>query len=64
MASKLLQFFSYKHLPPELQEASAPFCELAEKIDLLLPENPEKTVALRNLLVAKDCAVRAILYKD
>lgn len=57
----LEQFFSYKHLPPHLQEVSAPFCELAARIVDTLPSNPERTVALRKLLEAKDCAVRALL---
>lgn len=61
---KMLQFFSYKHLPPHLQAVSQPFCELAEKIVNELPSNPERTVALRKLLEAKDCAVRALLYKE
>ena len=30
----------------------------------LCPRNPERTVALRKLLEAKDCAVRAVLYKS
>jgi hypothetical protein len=29
-----------------------------------LPRNPERTTALRKLLEAKDCAVRASIYKD
>lgn len=29
----------------------------------MLPRNPERTVALRKLLEAKDCAVRAVLYQ-
>jgi hypothetical protein len=29
-----------------------------------LPANPERTVALRKLLEAKDCAVRAVLYVE
>ena len=29
-----------------------------------LPSNPERTVALRKLLEAKDCAVRALLFKE
>lgn len=28
------------------------------------PRNPERTMVLRKLLEAKDCAVRAVLYKD
>ncbi len=61
--SYLLQFFAYAHLPPHLQEVSAQFREVAQNIDKL-PNNPEKTTALRKLLEAKDCAVRAVLFKD
>jgi len=63
MQSNLVQFFEYAHLPPHLQVVSAPFGELAKKLDAELPGNPEKTVALRKLLEAKDCAVRAVLFK-
>lgn len=59
----MLQFFAYAHLPPHLQAVSQPFGELAEKIVSELPSNPERTVALRKLLEAKDCAVRALLFK-
>ena len=54
------QFFAFEHLPPYLQEVSKPFSELAAVV-LTLPRNPERTVALRKLLEAKDCAVRALL---
>ncbi len=60
----LLQFFKYDHLPPHLQAISKPFGELAKKIAEDLPQNPESTTALRKLLEAKDCAVRAVLFKD
>ncbi len=60
----LLQFFEYKHLPEHLQAISRPFGEMAAWISNTLPDNPEKTVALRKLLEAKDCAVRANLYKQ
>jgi ferritin-like protein len=59
----LLQFFNYDHLPENLKKVSAPFCELAKQINETLPDNPEKTTALRKLLEAKDCAVRAVLFK-
>lgn len=59
----LEQFFAYEHLPPNLQEISRPFGELAKVIVSTLPRNPERTVALRKLLEAKDCAVRAKLAK-
>jgi len=58
----MLQFFNYDHLPIHLQLVSRPFCELAEKIVLDLPRNPERSAALRKLLEAKDCAVRASIY--
>ncbi|CDZ67646.1 Hypothetical protein NGAL_HAMBI2605_59270 [Neorhizobium galegae bv. orientalis] len=61
--NNLLQFFEYAHLPPHLQAVSAPFSELAKKIDAELPRNAEQTVALRKLLEAKDCAVRAVIFK-
>lgn len=59
----LLQFFQYKHLPAGLQDISKPFGELALKLCEDLPRNPERTVALRKLLEAKDCAVRAAIAK-
>jgi hypothetical protein len=71
----ILQYFAYEHLPPHLQEISKPFCELAAAIaepmpqhagslpGFPLPRNPERTVALRKLLEAKDAAVRALLAK-
>jgi len=59
-----MQFFAYSHLPLHLQETSKPFGDLAELIVNTLPTNPERTVALRKLLEAKDCAVRAKLYVE
>jgi ferritin-like protein len=58
----LLQFFAYSHLREDLRETSEQFAELAQRIDIKLPDNPEKTTALRKLLEAKDCAVRAWLF--
>lgn len=59
----LLQFFVYEHLPPHLQAISKPFGDLARQLVETLPSNPERTTALRKLLEAKDCAVRASLFK-
>ena len=58
-ADPILRYFHYTHLPVKLQAASRPFCELAAHIVATLPRNPERTVALRKLLEAKDAAVRA-----
>jgi ferritin-like protein len=61
MTDRMLQFFKYDHLPPHLQEYSQPFSQLAHHIVAKLPRNAERSVALRKLLEAKDCAVRAYL---
>jgi hypothetical protein len=61
---RMLQFFSYEHLREDLRDVSKPFAFLAQSIVDNLPVNPERTVALRKLLEAKDCAVRAKLYKE
>jgi hypothetical protein len=58
----LLQFFAYSHLREDLQEISKPFYIIANAIVDDLPRNPERTVCIRKLLEAKDCAVRAKLY--
>ncbi len=58
----IMQFFVYEHLPPHLQTISKPFSEMATWL-LDLPRNPERTVALRKLLEAKDAAVRAAIAK-
>jgi len=71
----IFQFFAYAHLPEPLATISRPFCELAHALvydslvlgseapGLPLPRNPERTVALRKLLEAKDAAVRAAIAK-
>lgn len=60
----ILQFFAFDHLPSHLREVSAPFGEHAHRIVATIPRNPERTVALRKLLEAKDAAVRAVLATD
>lgn len=59
----LIQFFGYQHLKPELQIISKPFADVAMNMDEFLPDNPEKSAMLRKLLEAKDCAVRAHLFR-
>lgn len=70
---ELLSFFDYKHLPSFLQDVSQHFHWLAHALvgqaptheesvhDQIQLTGPELTVALRKLLEAKDCAVRAAL---
>lgn len=57
----MLRFFEYKHLPAKLQDISGPFGALAQAVVEILPRSAERTVCLRKLLEAKDCAVRAAL---
>ena len=61
MNEHILQFFATSHLPPHLQEMSCPFQDMALQMVKILPRNPERTVALRKLLEARDAAVRAAL---
>lgn len=60
-ADPILRFFHYAHLPPALRDRSSPFCDLARLIISTTPRNAERTTALRKLLEAKDCAIRAAL---
>jgi hypothetical protein len=64
MTEPILQFFEFSHLPVYLQPISRPFHELAHLIVGAVPRNPERTVALRKLLEAKDAAVRAAIYAE
>jgi hypothetical protein len=59
----ILQFFAFAHLPEKMQAVSKPFCHAAYVLVATLPRNPERTVALRKLLEAKDAAVRAFIAK-
>lgn len=59
----ILQFFAYAHLPPHLQAVSMRFYDVAQHVVSSLPRNPERSVALRKLLEAKDAAVRARLFQ-
>lgn len=58
----LLQFFEYSHLPKHLWEVSKPYADLARVTVETLPRCPERTVALRKLLEAKDAAVRTAVW--
>jgi hypothetical protein len=60
-STPLLRFFHYSHLPASLRPTSEAFCALARRIVDTIPANAERTAALRKLLEAKDCAVRANL---
>ena len=56
----ILKHFSYKHLPENQHYLCKTFKSLAEKLVKTTPRNPERSVALRKLLEAKDCALRSL----
>jgi hypothetical protein len=57
----VMKHFRYDHLPEHLQAVSRPVAELAIAMADTLPENPDLTCGLRELLAAKDNFVRARL---
>lgn len=61
MGTTTIKYFAYKHLPLPLQTVSQPIGELANRMEALLPDGPEKSAGMRKLLEAKDCFVRAAL---
>ena len=62
MGERMLIWFEYQHLPEHLQTVAVLFCQLADLIVKDIDPGPERTVALRKLLEAKDAAVRAKLH--
>lgn len=56
---RMIKWFEYEHLPEKLWAVSKPFNFLARELCHSLMPGPERTVALRKLLEAKDAAVRA-----
>lgn len=58
---RMLKWFAYSHLPLHLQATSKMFFDLADSVTKTCEPGPERTVALRKLLEAKDAAVRATL---
>lgn len=61
MASPIMKYFEYDHLPEHLKKVAQPVCDLAFRMEATLPDGPEKSTGLRKLLEAKDCFVRANL---
>lgn len=63
--ASLLSFFEFGHLPENLQLVVVDFHRLANDLANEMERNTrhpaELTAALRKLLEAKDCAVRAVL---
>jgi hypothetical protein len=59
----LLQFFEADQPAPR-RDIAAAFAALARLIIGALPRNPERTVALRKLVEARDCAIRAEQFRS
>lgn len=55
------QYFAYAHLPAHLQPISRECHDAAAWFIERLPDGPELTYGLRQLLLAKDAFVRAAL---
>jgi hypothetical protein len=65
MPSTTIRYFSFEHLPLQLQKVSEPICVLANLMETMLPDGAEKSAGMRKLLEAKDCFVRAnIVFRD
>lgn len=63
-AARLLRYFEYGHLVEPMRSISEQFHVLALGVANTEAVDPaEQTVALRKLLEAKDCAVRALIWK-
>lgn len=60
---RMLKWFECAHLPGRLQPTSQQFQAVALWIVNNVPNGPERTVALRKLLEAKDAAVRAMVHE-
>lgn len=61
---QFLQFFRTDSIAPAAVPAGKAFFELARQLVDTLPANPESTVAMRKLMEARDCAIRAITFKS
>lgn len=59
---RMLKWFAYDHLPEHLRVHSQQFFQLAMWICNSIEPGPERAVALRKLLEAKDAAVRAVVH--
>lgn len=55
---EIMEFFAYDHLPAYLRPVSRLTAKLAEDMVERLPDGPELTFGLRQLLLAKDAFVR------
>jgi hypothetical protein len=62
MDERMLKWFAFDHQPEHLRAVSSKFYDVACSLCELTEPGPERTVALRKLLEAKEAAVRAKLH--
>jgi hypothetical protein len=66
LVEPIFQFFADNgsgYPAPETTAIHGVFRSMAKRLILDLPRNPERTVALRKLMEARDCAMRAAVMK-
>jgi hypothetical protein len=59
---RMIKWFEWDHVPDDLKQICESFSRLADIVVQDIEPGPERTVALRKLLEAKDSAVRAKLF--
>jgi len=59
---RMMKWFEFGDSPAVIQEVVAKFWDCACQITATLDPGPERTVALRKLLEARDAAVRAKMH--
>lgn len=59
-----LQWLTFRHLPVALQRYSRPFYQTGVELILGVSDSPDLTDALKMLITAKDCGVRAGIRSD
>lgn len=59
MPSTTLKYFIHSNLPMKFQPVGRQTASLAQSMESLLPDGPEKSAGMRKLLEARDCFLRA-----
>jgi hypothetical protein len=59
-----MQYFAYEGSPEPLRSVLMPFANLARGISEQLPNNCEKDECMRQLLAARDAAIRTVVYRE
>jgi hypothetical protein len=60
----LMQFFGGNPATERAKEMAQSFRVLAQEIVETVPRNPQRRAALQRLLEARDCVLRALVYRE